>query len=248
MITIKSLNEIEIMKASADILKDTLKLLRDNIRVGITTKQLDKLAYDYILKRGAQPSFLNYNGYPASICASIDDEVIHGIPSDRRLEEGQIIGIDAGVCYKGYHSDAARTFAVGNIDGLKQRLIQTAENAFFEGLKVVREDARLGDLGAEIQKTVEDNGFSVVRDMVGHGIGEKLHEDPSVPNYGERGRGLRLKAGMTLAIEPMINAGGWQIKILSDDWTIVTRDGSPSAHYENTVLITKDGAEILTLY
>ena len=248
MITIKSLNEIEIMKASADILKDTLKLLRDNIRVGITTKQLDKLAYDYILKRGAQPSFLNYNGYPASICASIDDEVIHGIPSDRRLEEGQIIGIDAGVCYKGYHSDAARTFAVGNIDGLKQRLIQTAENAFFEGLKVVREDARLGDLGAEIQKTVEDNGFSVVRDMVGHGIGEKLHEDPSVPNYGERGRGLRLKAGMTLAIEPMINAGGWQIKILSDDWTIVTRDGSPSAHYENTVLITKDGAEFLTLY
>jgi methionyl aminopeptidase len=248
MIVIKSLNEIELMRSSAEILKDTLKLMEDNVKAGITTKQLDKLAYDYIIKRGARPSFLNYNGYPASICASIDEEVIHGIPSERRLEDGQIIGIDVGVCYKGYHTDAARTFAVGIVDDVRQRLMQIAEKSFFEGLKVVKEGARLGDLGAAIQETVEENGFSVVRDMVGHGVGANLHEDPSVPNYGERGRGLRLKAGMTLAIEPMINAGGWQIKILSDNWTIITRDGSPSAHYENTVLVTKDGAEVLTLY
>lgn len=246
MIVIKTENEIIAMKESAKILSDTLKLLAENIKPGITTKQLDNIAYGYITKCGAQPSFLNYNGFPASICTSIDDEVIHGIPSKRRIEEGQIISVDAGVFYKGYHSDAARTYAVGKVSELKQKLIEVAEKSFSDGIKVLKEGIRLGDLGNAIQKTVEENGFSVVRDMVGHGIGVKLHEDPSVPNYGQAGRGLRLKAGMTLAIEPMINAGSYHIKVLEDKWTIKTCDGNPSAHYENTVLITREGAEILT--
>ncbi|MDD4002830.1 MAG: type I methionyl aminopeptidase [Clostridia bacterium] len=246
MIVIKTENEIIAMKESAKILSDTLKLLAENIKPGITTKQLDNIAYGYITKCGAQPSFLNYNGFPASICTSIDDEVIHGIPSKRRIEEGQIISVDAGVFYKGYHSDAARTYAVGKVSELKQKLIEVAEKSFSDGIKVLKEGIRLGDLGSAIQKTVEENGFSVVRDMVGHGIGVKLHEDPSVPNYGQAGRGLRLKAGMTLAIEPMINAGSYHIKVLEDKWTIKTCDGNPSAHYENTVLITREGAEILT--
>jgi methionyl aminopeptidase len=246
MIVIKTQNEILAMKESAKILSDTLKLLAENIKAGMTTKQLDSIAYGYITKCGARPSFLNYNGFPASICTSIDDEVIHGIPSNRRIEEGQIISVDAGVFYKGFHSDAARTYAVGKVSGVKQKLIEVAEKSFFSGIKILKEGIRLGDLGSAIQKTVEENGFSVVRDMVGHGIGAKLHEDPSVPNYGLAGRGLRLKAGMTLAIEPMINAGSYHIRVLEDNWTITTCDGNPSAHYENTVLITEEGAEILT--
>jgi methionyl aminopeptidase len=246
MIVIKTQNEILAMKESAKILSDTLKLLAENIKAGMTTKQLDSIAYGYITKCGARPSFLNYNGFPASICTSIDDEVIHGIPSNRRIEEGQIISVDAGVFYRGFHSDAARTFAVGKVSGVKQKLIEVAEKSFFSGIKILKEGIRLGDLGSAIQKTVEENGFSVVRDMVGHGIGAKLHEDPSVPNYGLAGRGLRLKAGMTLAIEPMINAGSYHIRVLEDNWTITTCDGNPSAHYENTVLITEEGAEILT--
>lgn len=246
MIVIKTQNEILAMKESAKILSDTLKLLAENIKAGMTTKQLDSIAYGYITKCGARPSFLNYNGFPASICTSIDDEVIHGIPSNRRIEEGQIISVDAGVFYRGFHSDAARTYAVGKVSGVKQKLIEVAEKSFFSGIKILKEGIRLGDLGSAIQKTVEENGFSVVRDMVGHGIGAKLHEDPSVPNYGLAGRGLRLKAGMTLAIEPMINAGSYHIRVLEDNWTITTCDGNPSAHYENTVLITEEGAEILT--
>lgn len=247
MIIVKSRAEIAKMKASAGILKDTLKLLEDNIKAGMTTKQLDKLAHDYITRSGARPSFLNYNGYPASICASIDEEVVHGIPSNRRLEEGQIIGIDIGVFYEGFHTDAARTFAVGKISPEKQKLMDVTRKCFFEGLAAVKEGARLGDIGYMIQRHAESNGFSVVRDLVGHGIGESMHEDPSVPNFGTPGRGIRLKEGMTLAIEPMINAGSYHVKWLDDGWTVVTCDGKPSAHYENTVVVTRDGAEILTL-
>jgi methionyl aminopeptidase len=248
MITIKNSDEILKMKAAGALLKDTLKMLEDNIKPHITTAHLDKIAYEYIIKHNAKPSFLNYNGFPASICTSIDEVVVHGIPSEkRRLEEGQIIGIDAGVILNGYQSDAARTFAVGSITEVKQKLIEVAEKSFFSGIAVLKDGTRLGDLGYAIQKVVEENGFSVVREMVGHGIGKEMHEDPSVPNYGQQGRGIRLKSGMTIAVEPMINAGGYDIKWLSDGWTVVTCDGSPSAHYENTVLITADGAELFTL-
>lgn len=247
MITIKSRDEILKMKASGALLKDTLKLLEDNIKPHITTEYLNKIAHDYITGHNAIPSFLNYNGFPASICTSIDEVVVHGIPSKRTLEEGQIIGIDAGVILNGYHSDAARTFAVGRISPLKQKLIEVAEKSFFSGIAILKEGVRLGDLGFAIQKVVEENGFSVVRDMVGHGIGTQMHEDPSVPNYGQQGRGIRLKSGMTIAIEPMISAGAYDIKWLSDKWTVVTCDGSPSAHYENTVLITQSGTELFTL-
>lgn len=248
MITIKSREDIIKMKAAGSLLKDTLKLLQDNVLPGVTTERLNKLAHDYIVKHGGQPSFLNYNGFKGSICTSIDEVVVHGIPSsERKLESGQIIGLDVGVVLDGFHSDAARTFAVGSISPEKQLLIDTAEQSFWDGLKVLKEGARLGDLGSAIQRTVEEQGFSVVRDMVGHGIGRHLHEDPSVPNYGEPGKGLRLKSGMTLAIEPMINAGVYNITILDDGWTVVTVDGKPSAHYENTVLVTGDSAEIFTV-
>jgi methionyl aminopeptidase len=247
MITIKSNAEIIKMKAAGALLKDVLSLLEENIKIGITTAKLDQIAYDYITAHGAQPSFLNYKGYPASICTSIDEVVVHGIPSQRKLEEGQIIGIDAGVYLDGFHSDAARTFAVGRISPLKRKLIEIAEKSFFDGVKVIKEGARLGDLGSAIQKTVEENGFSVVREMIGHGIGAKMHEDPEVPNYGEPGRGIKLQRGMTIAVEPMINAGDWRIKWLDDGWTVVTSDKSPSAHYENTVLVTADGYEIFTV-
>ena len=220
MIIVKSRAEIAKMKASAGILKDTLKLLEDNIKAGMTTKQLDKLAHDYITRSGARPSFLNYNGYTRkAFCASIDEEVVHGIPSNRRLEEGQIIGSDIGVFYEGFHTDAARTFAVGKISPEKQKLMDVTRKCFFEGLAAVKEGARLGDIGYMIQRHAESNGFSVVRDLVGHGIGESMHEDPSVPNFGTPGRGIRLKEGMTLAIEPMINAGSYHVKC----WTTAGR-------------------------
>lgn len=247
MITIKNTEEISKMKAAGLLLKDTLKLLEDSIKPNITTACLDRLAHDYITKHNAVPSFLNYNGYPASICASIDEVVVHGIPSDRKLEEGQIIGLDVGVCLNGFHADAARTYAVGSVSPLKQKLMEIAEKSFYSGMAVLKEGIRLGDLGYAIQKVVEENGFSVVREMVGHGIGTQMHEDPCVPNYGQQGRGVRLKSGMTIAVEPMINAGAYPIKWLKDGWTVVTADGSPSAHYENTVLITADGFELLTV-
>lgn len=248
MITIKDPAEIKIMKAAGAILKDTLSLLEDNIKPGITTAKLNEIAHNYITKHnGASPSFLNYNGFPASICTSIDEVVVHGIPSSRKLDEGQIIGIDAGVYLNGFHSDAARTFAVGKISQQKQKLIEIAQKSFYDGVSILKQGIRLGDLGSAIQKTTEENGFSVVRDMIGHGIGKNLHEDPSVPNFGLPGKGIRLLSGMTIAIEPMINAGDWRIKWLDDGWTVVTTDNSPSAHYENTVLITEDGCEILTI-
>lgn len=246
MITIKSNSEIELMREAGKILARCLEIVGSNVKPGITTKALDKIAYDYIKSQGATPSFLGYGGFPASICASINDEVVHGIPSKRKLFEGDILGVDCGVIYQGWQSDAARTFTVGNVSEEMKRLIEVTKQSFYEGIKVIKEGARLGDIGNAIQTYAESNGFSVVRDLVGHGIGKEMHEDPSVPNYGTAGKGLRLKRNMTLAIEPMINEGTSDVAQLDDGWTVVTADGKASAHYENTVLITADGYEILS--
>lgn len=247
MITIKSNAEIELMRKANLIVRDTLDMLRDKIRVGMTTKQLDRLAHDYIVKQNAIPSFLGYSGYPASVCISINEEVVHGIPSERVIKEGDLVSIDCGSIYKGYNGDAARTFLMQGADEEKVQLVKVTEQSFFEGMKVLKAGARLGDLGHAIQSYAESFGYGVVRAMVGHGIGRDMHEDPEVPNYGVAGRGLRLKAGMTIAVEPMINAGTYDVEMLDDGWTIVTKDNRPSAHYENTVLITEDGVEILSL-
>lgn len=248
MITIKSAKQVEKMRASAKITKGALELLEKHIKPGVTTAQLDKIAYDFITSKGARPNFLNYNGFPGSICASVNDEVVHGIPSGRAvLKKGDIISIDMGAELDGWHSDAARTFGVGEISAEAQRLIDVTRESFFEGLKYLKHGAKLGDISSAIQKYVESNGFGVVRDLVGHGIGTHLHEDPSVPNFGKAGHGVKLAAGMTLAIEPMVTEGHYKVCVLDDDWTVVTEDGSLAAHYENTVLITRDGYEILTL-
>ena len=248
MVTIKSAEEIELMRRANVIVRDALDLVGRKIKAGMTTAQVDKLVFEYISSCGAKPSFLGYEGYPASACVSINEEVVHGIPSPRRfIEEGDIVSVDVGSVYKGYNGDAARTFMIGRVSEEKQRLTEVTRQCFFEGIKVLKEGARLGDLGWAIQSYAESNGFSVVRALVGHGIGTDMHEDPSVPNYGTPGRGMRLRAGMTIAIEPMINAGTFDVKVLKDGWTVVTRDGRPSAHYENTVVVTKDGCEILSL-
>jgi methionyl aminopeptidase len=248
MITIKTQNEIDKMRKAGLIVRDVLNIMGDNIKVGITTKELDKIAYEYIISCGAYPSFFGYRGYPASICVSIDDEVVHGIPSPKRiLEEGQIVSIDVGAYINGYHADAARTFEVGQVSAQNKKLIKVTEQSFFEGLKVLKDGVRLGDLSSAIQNYVEKAGFSVVRALVGHGIGKQIHEDPSVPNFGTAGKGVRLAQNMTIAIEPMVNMGGHEVEFCPDGWTVKTKDGLPSAHYENTVVITSDGAEILTL-
>ncbi len=247
MITIKSAHQIEKMREACRITAGALELIEKHIKPGVSTAQLDEIAHKYILSEGAIPNFLHYEGYPASICASVNDEVVHGIPNKHTiLREGDIISIDMGAVKDGYNGDAARTFAVGKISDEAQRLIDVTRQSFFEGVKHLKHGAKLGDVSYAIQSYVEDNGFSVVRDLVGHGIGQKLHEDPQVPNFGHKGRGVKLAAGMTLAIEPMVNAGDYDVCVLDDDWTVVTSDGSLSAHYENTVLITKDGYEILT--
>jgi len=248
MITIKSKSEIEKMRIAGKITGDALKLIEKHIRPGVTTAELDKIAFDFIKKQGATPSFLNYNGFPGSICASPNSQVVHGIPSKNVvLKEGDIISIDMGAYIGGYHSDAARTFPVGKISPEAQRLIDVTRESFFEGIKYATHGAKLGDVSAAIQEYVENNGYSVVRDLVGHGIGKNLHEDPSVPNYGTKGKGVRLAQGMVLAIEPMVNEGRYDVVVLDDDWTVETEDGSLSAHYENTVVITKGECEILTL-
>lgn len=247
MIVVKNKDQIDKMKKSGAILSDLMKLLEEHIKPGVSTKELDKIAVDYIKKKNAIPSFLGYNGYPAAICASLNDEVVHGIPSAKRiLNEGDIIGIDLGVILNGYHSDCARTFPVGKISEEKAKLIEITRQCFFEGIKNLKDGSRVGDIGYAVQTHAERNGCSVVRELVGHGIGTKLHEPPNVPNYGTQGRGERLAAGMTLAIEPMINLGRKEVVILPDGWTVVTADGSPSGHYENTVVILSDGAEIIT--
>ncbi len=248
MITIKSKSEIEKMRIAGKITGDALRLIEKHIKPGVSTLELDKIAYDFIKKQGATPSFLNYNGFPGSICASPNSWVVHGIPSKNVvLKEGDIISIDMGACKDGYHSDAARTFAVGEISDEAKRLIDVTRQSFFEGIKYATHGAKLGDVSAAIQEYVEKNGYSVVRDLVGHGIGKKLHEDPNVPNFGHKGKGVRLAAGMTIAVEPMVNQGEYDIVVLEDDWTCETEDGSLSAHYENTIHITKGECEILTL-
>lgn len=248
MITIKSKSEIEKMRVACKITGDALKLLEKHIRPGVTTAQLDKIAYDFIKSRGAKPNFLHYNGFPASICASLNDGVVHGIPDKHIvLKEGDIISIDMGAEKDGYNGDAARTYPVGKVSDEALNLIEVTKQSFFEGIRYATHGAKLGDVSAAIQEYVESHGYSVVRDLTGHGIGRKLHEDPSVPNFGRRGHGVRLAEGMTLAIEPMVNAGDYEVAVLDDEWTVVTMDGSLSAHYENTVLITKGECEILTL-
>ena len=248
MITIKSAKQVEKMRASARIAKEAVDLIEKAIKPGVSTAYLDKIAHDYIVSKGAKPNFLNYGGFPGSICASVNDEVVHGIPSKHViLKEGDIISIDMGAVLDGWHSDMARTFGVGKISPEAQQLIDVTKQSFFEGLKFLKHGARLGDVSHAIQEYAESFGYGVVRDLVGHGIGQSLHEDPSVPNFGKAGHGVKLAAGMTLAIEPMITAGTYKVAVLDDDWTVVTDDGSLAAHYENTVLITKDGYEILTL-
>ncbi len=247
MISIKSDQEIELMRRANQIVRDTLNLLEEKIRVGMTTKELNKIAHDYIVSQDAIPSFLGYEGYPASVCISINEEVVHGIPSDRVIQDGDLVSVDCGSIYKGYNGDAARTFLVGNVSEEKRKLAEVTKQSFFEGIKVLKAGVRLGDLGHAIQSYAESFGYGVVKDLVGHGIGQDMHEDPEVPNYGKAGHGLRLRANMTIAIEPMINMGTDSVMMLDDGWTIVTKDGKPSAHYENTVLITEDGVEILSL-
>ena len=248
MIKIKTDAELELIKVACKITGDTLKEVEKHIKPGVSTKQLDKIAYDYIVSLGAKPSFKHYQGYPATICASINEEVVHGIPSKHRiLEEGDIISIDVGACYKGYHGDAARTFPVGKIDAKKKRLIKVTEESFFEGIKNIRAGSYVGDISHAVQTYVEKNGFSIVRELTGHGVGSELHEDPMIPNYGKMGAGAKLVKNMVVAVEPMVNMGERYVQLLSDGWTCVTRDKLPAAHYENTILITENGVEILTL-
>ena len=247
-VTIKSNREIELMREAGRILAIVHDELEKAIKPGITTKQIDRLGEEIIRSYGCIPSFLNYNGYPASICVSVNDEVVHGIPNKKRiLREGDIVSLDAGVIYKGYHSDAARTHAVGQISNEAQKLIDVTRESFYEGIKYAKAGNHLYDISKAIQNYVESHGFSVVRDLVGHGIGKELHEEPQVPNFKQKGRGLRLQKGMTLAIEPMVNMGAYDVWWLEDDWTVVTQDESLSAHYENTVLITDGEPEILSL-
>ncbi|OOB78017.1 MAG: type I methionyl aminopeptidase [Epulopiscium sp. Nele67-Bin001] len=246
-ISIKSPREINLMKESADILIAAHKLIAQNVRVGVTTKELDSLADKFIRSKNAIPSFKGLYGYPASACISINEEVVHGIPSNRKLKSGDIVSIDMGVLYKGYHSDAARTYPIGEVAPEVLQLVKVTKESFFEGLKFAKAGNHLGQISLAIQTHCENYGYGVVRDLVGHGIGKSLHEDPQVPNYKQPGRGVKLKEGMTLAIEPMINLGTWQVQTLSDGWTVVSRDGLPSAHYENTIVITDGEPLILTL-
>ena len=247
MITIKTESEIDLLREPCAIVRDTLAYVGSKVKPGITTAELDAFAEEYIRSRGADPSCLGYCGYPASICASVNEEVVHGIPGERHLREGDIISVDLCAYKNGFHGDGARTFAVGRIDEEKQKLIRVTEECFWEAIKNLRAGTPLYDIGAAVQAHAESNGFSVVREFVGHGIGREMHEDPSVPNFGKRGTGIRLKAGMVLCIEPMILAGKREVDVLSDGWTAVTRDKKPAAHYENTVVIREDGVEILTI-
>ena len=247
-ITIKSSREIELMTEAGRILEIVHNELGKALRPGMSTKDIDELGEEVIRSYGCVPSFLDYNGYPASICVSLNDEVVHGIPSKHRIiQEGDIVSLDAGVIYKGYQSDAARTHAVGEISEEAKKLIKVTRESFFEGIKYAREGNHLFDISAAIGKYAEDRGYRVVRDLCGHGIGTALHEAPEIPNYAMNRKGVKLKAGMTLAIEPMINIGGWEVDWMDDDWTVVTRDHSLSAHYENTVLITEGEPKLLTL-
>ena len=249
MITIKTDAQIKLMRRANQIVRDTLNLLRDHTKPGMSTYELNRLAHEYIVSQGAIPSFLNYHGFPASICVSVDCEVVHGIPSKKKiLEEGQIVSYDCGAIFNGWHGDAARTVAVGLISCECQQLIDVTEQCFFKAVNsIVAGVTRLGDIGHTIQEYAESFGYGVVRELVGHGIGREMHEEPDVPNFGTAGRGIRISEGMTLAIEPMINMGTERVDFLEDGWTVKTRDRLPSAHYENTIAVTANGVEILSL-
>lgn len=246
MITVKSLTEIERMRQAGRIVYLTHQELKKWIQPGITTKEIDQIAEKFIRSFGATPSFKGYNGFQGSVCTSVNDELVHGIPSKRKLRDGDIISIDIGACYEGFHGDSAWTYPVGAISSEAERLLAVTEQSLYAGLALLKPGVRLGDVSHAIQSVAEDAGFSIVREYAGHGIGRELHEDPSIPNYGEPGRGRRLSKGMTLAIEPMVNAGSRFVRTLDDQWTVVTTDGSLCAHFEHTVAITDDGYEILT--
>ena len=247
MITIKNESELQSMSRACRITAEARALAGSMVKPGVKTSEIDKAVHDYIVAQGAKPSFLNYNGFPASICISVNDCVIHGIPGGYVLKEGDIVSIDVGAYYGGFHGDCAATFPCGAISTEAQRLIDVTRQSFYEGMKFATRGHRVSDISHAIQTYVESNGFSVVRSFVGHGIGRKLHEDPEVPNFGAAGRGPRLLKGMTLAIEPMVNVGVADVRILKDGWTVLTNDGKLSAHYENTVLITDGEPEILTV-
>lgn len=247
-VTIKSHKEIELMREAGRILAITHKELKKALKPGMSTKDIDRIGEEIIRSYGCIPSFLNYNGYPASICVSVNDEVVHGIPSKKHIiNEGDIVSLDAGVIYKGYHSDAARTHMIGEVTNEAKKLVEVTRQSFYEGIKLAKPGNHLVDIARGIQEYAESFGFSVVRDLVGHGIGSNLHEDPEIPNFVSKRRGIKLCEGMTLAVEPMINSGKEDVCWLDDDWTVVTEDGSLSSHYENTILITKDGCEILSI-
>lgn len=247
MITLKSSHEIDLMRRSGKITAAARALAGEMVKPGVTTQEINDAVERFIRKQGAVPSFLHYNGYPASVCISVNDEIIHGIPSPKRvLQEGDIVSVDVGAYIGGFHGDCAATFPCGKISPEAQRLIDVTRQSFFEGIRFAREGQRLQDISAAVQSYVEQNGFSVVREYVGHGVGAKMHESPEIPNYGRPGHGPRLLRGMTLAIEPMVNAGAAAIQQLSDGWTVKTADGKWAAHYENTILITDGAPEILT--
>ena len=247
MITIKNGAEIAAMRQACKITAAARALAGEMVRPGVTTREIDKAVHDFIVSQGAKPSFLGYGGFPGSACVSVNSTVIHGIPGGYVLQEGDIVSVDVGAYYKGFHGDCAATFPCGTISAEAQKLIDVTKRSFFEGLRFAARGYRVSDISHAIQKHVESNGFSVVRTFVGHGVGAQLHEEPEVPNFGAPGRGPRLLPGMTLAIEPMVNAGSYEVTVLKDKWTTVTVDGSLSAHYENTVLITDGEPEILTV-
>ena len=246
MITIKSDYELSLMRIAGKIVYDTHQYLKPFIKEGITTGELDRLAHDYIISRDAYPSCLNYEGFPKSICISVNEEVVHGIPGKRKLKNGDIVTLDICACYKGYHGDSAWTYPVGEISEEKKYLLEHTEKALYEGLSKIKDGVRLGDISNAIEEYATHHKLGVVRELTGHGIGSNLHEDPDVPNFGKKGAGPVLKKGMTIAVEPMLNLGTRKIYILDDDWTIITGDNKPSAHFEHTVIVTEDGCEILT--
>lgn len=250
MVPIKSKHEIDLIRESSCIVAEVLRLVGAQVKVGVTTRELDELAEEYIRSCGGVPAFKGYgprdNPFPATLCTSIDDEVVHGIPGSRRLEDGEILSVDVGVKKNGYYGDGARSFRVGKISATKERLLKATEESLLKGIEQAVPGNHIEDISRAIQQHVELHGFSVVRELVGHGVGKRLHEEPSVPNFGEEGKGPKIQNGMTLAIEPMVNAGGWEVRFLSDGWTVVTLDGAPSAHFEHTIAVVEGKPEILT--
>lgn len=247
MIHIKSEKEIDLMREPCRIVRDTLNFIGTRIKAGMTTKEVDELVERYIRSEGAYPSCLGYGGFPASACISVNEEVVHGIPGDRILRDGDIVTVDTVAYKNGYHGDACRTFCIGNVAPEVKQLVKVTEECFFKGIEGLKAGTPLFDIGYRVQKHAESFGYGVIRSYTGHAIGKEMHEDPSVPNCGKLGTGMRLKEGMVLCIEPMIALGSWRVRVLSDRWTAVTEDGKPAAHYENTVVVRKDGVEILTL-